>query len=152
LKAGCAGYTRALQLKSEAAPTGAPAPARPDSTLFGLSNQVQAGIRMPVALRVAKNGHFYASWAVALKCGRSTFWWLNATPSTKVKPDGTFSRSEHFVISYSDGTSESYRVRFAGRFLADGAVGTLRATEQYHDKGVRYKTCRSGAQTWSARP
>ena len=41
---------------------------------------------------------------------------------------------------------------FKGRFLADGAVGTLRARSQLREKGKRYYPCDSGTQTWAARP
>ena len=40
---------------------------------------------------------------------------------------------------------------FTGRFLADGAVGTLRARSQYREKGKRYYPSDSGTQTWAAR-
>ena len=49
----------------------------------------------------------------------------NHSPTAKIKPDGTFSRTESFTIQYTDGSSERYRVSFKGRFLADGVIGTL---------------------------
>ena len=48
-------------------------------------------------------------------------------PAT-IKPDGTFSRTETYTIRYN-GPDERYRVTFSGRFLADGAVGTLRGED-----------------------
>ena len=41
---------------------------------------------------------------------------------------------------------------FKGRFLADGAAGTLRARSQLHKKGHRYYPCDSGTVAWTARP
>jgi hypothetical protein len=152
LRSGCGGTTRDFVLRAASAPAGAPALPAPGSLLNGLSGQTAGGVRLPVSLRVAKNGRLYAQWSAVMKCGRATIPMWNYTPPTTVKPDGTFSRSEHFTIRYGDGTSESYRVKFSGRFLADGAVGTLNARMQFHNAGRRYVPCRSGTQAWSARP
>ena len=112
------------------APAGAPAlPAR-GTLLHGLSAQTAAGVRLPVSIRVATNGRLYAAWSAVLDCGNFTVPLRNEAPPTTVKPDGTFSRSETFTVRYRGGYSERYRVNFSGRFLADGAVGTLRARMQ----------------------
>jgi hypothetical protein len=42
---------------------------------------------------------------------------------------------------------ERYSVSFRGRFMADGAVGTMRMTVTQRG----YKPCVSGTRTWSAR-
>ena len=47
-----------------------------------------------------------------------------------VKADGTFRGNQTYTIRYTDAPSERYTVSFDGRFLADGAVGTLRARMQ----------------------
>ena len=109
-------------------------------------------MRLPVAVRVAKNGRMYSFWQVTMRCGpKAVVAFGNVTPTTTVKADGTFSRNETFTIRYADGSSERYRVSFKGRFLADGAVGTLRARMQTRKKGKRYYPCDSGTQTWAAR-
>jgi hypothetical protein len=150
-RTGCAGFKRDFSLRAASAPAGPPAlPAR-NSIFFGVTSQRHGLSPLPVTLRVAGNGRVYGNWTATTKCG-PTFWWTNATPPTKVKADGTFRRSEHFTVRYQQGYSETYRVRFAGRFLADGATGTLRISMQFHNNGKRFKTCRSGVQTWSARP
>ena len=42
-------------------------------------------------------------------------------------------------------------MNFRGRFLADGAAGTLRARMQTYERGKRFIPCYSGLQTWAAR-
>ena len=138
-------------LHTESAPAGAPAPAA--GTLFaGLTGQAAGGVRLPVALRVTKNGRVYGYWQAMMKCGpKASIPLCNQSPTTTVKPDGTFSRSETYTIRYTDGSSDRYRVNFNGRFLADGATGTLRARMQTRKKGTSYYPCDSGTQTWTAR-
>ena len=87
------------------------------------------------------------SWNVSLDCGRGHITRANVTPSTTIRPDGTFSRSETYTIPYRSGRRERYRVTFSGRFLTDGAVGTMRMTVT--EKG--FKPCRSGTVAWAAR-
>jgi hypothetical protein len=43
---------------------------------------------------------------------------------------------------------QDYRVTFSGRFLADGAVGTLRARMVWRERGKRSFPCVSGTQNW----
>ena len=101
-------------------------------------------MRLPVILRVANNGRVYALWerrrwtAAAATSRAST-----SRRAARCKPDGTFGGNQTYRIRYTDGPSERYRVNFSGRFLADGAVGTLRMTVT--EKG--YKPCRSGTVT-----
>ncbi len=73
-------------------------------------------------------------------------------PPTKLKADGSFLDIKPYTIRYTDGSSERYRIRFEGRFLADGVVGTLRVRMQRRKKGNSYYACDSGTQTWAARP
>ncbi len=149
---GCRGYTRPFVLRTPSAPVGAPAlPARA-TVWHGLTSQSAGGVRLPVTLRVARNGRIYASWSVKMRCGRATVSWSNATPVTTVRADGSFSRTERFSIRYSDGSRERYRVNFRGRFLTDGVTGNLSARMQTYKRGKRYFPCYSGLQTWAARP
>ncbi len=151
--ARCPKYTRDLVLRTESAPAGAPT-APPAASLFaGMTGQAAAGIRLAVALRVTKKGRVWSTWAAMMKCGpKATSHLINNSPTTTVEPDGSFSRSETYTIRWDDGVRERYRVTFKGRFMADGAAGTLRARSQLHKKGHRYYPCDSGTIAWAARP
>lgn len=150
---GCPTYTRDLVLRTESAPAGAPAMPGASTLLNGLTGQAAGGIRLPVAVRVTAKGRVWANWQAELKCGpKEVVSMGNKTPTSAVKPDGTFSRSETYTIRYTDGSSDRFRVSFKGRFLADGVVGTLRARMQTRKKGHSYYPCDSGTQTWAARP
>ena len=148
----CPHYTRDLVLRTETAPAGAPA-APPAASLFaGLTSQSAAGVRLAVALRVTKTGRVWATWSASMKCGpKATSQLVNNSPTTTIKADGSFARSEVYTIRWTDGSRERYRVTFKGRFLADGAVGTLRARSQLRKAGHRYYPCDSGTVPWSAR-
>jgi hypothetical protein len=148
----CPRYTLSVALKPESAPAGAPTPAPGNALLGGLTSQAAGAFRLPVSVKVTKDGRFYALWQASMKCGpKAVLPVWNVTPTSKVKPDGTFSRSETYTIRYSDGSRDRYRVNFSGRFLADGATGTLRARMQTRKRGHRYYPCDSGTQTWTAR-
>ena len=148
----CGNTRRSFVVHASPAPAGAPAlPAR-GTLLHGLSAQTAAGVRLPVSIRVATNGRMHASWSAVLDCGNFTVPLRNDTPPTTVRPDGTFSRSEAFTVRYRGGYSERYRVNFSGRFLADGAVGTLRARVQARQRGRRVVRCNAGTHAWTARP
>jgi hypothetical protein len=67
---------------------------------------------------------------------------MNVEPLTPVHADGSFSRSEHYRVKRT-----SYRVTFAGRFVAGGAAGTLTARVRT-PSGV----CSTGTQTWTTTP
>ena len=133
---GCPGYTRPVSLRSESAPVGAPA-APPASTLFsGLSGQSAAGVRLPVSVRVAASGRVYAIWTATMKCGPKAVVALgDRDAADELKADGSFLDDEPYTVRYTDGSSERYRIRFEGRFLADGVVGTLRVRMQTRKKG-----------------
>ena len=150
---GCPKYTRDVILRTESAPVGAPAVPAAAGLFSGLTAQAASGIRLPVALRVTAQGRVWAVWQAQMKCGPKALVPMgNTTPTSKIKPDGTFSRSETYTIRYRGGLSERYRVTFKGRFLADGAVGTLRARMQTRKRGRSYYPCDSGTRTWAVRP
>jgi hypothetical protein len=150
--ARCPHYTRDVVLRTESAPAGAPAMPPAASLFTGLTGQSASGIRQAVALRITKKGRVWSSWGATMKCGpKATSQLVNNTPTTSIKPDGSFSRYEVYTIRWADGSRERYRVTFKGRFLADGAVGTLRARSQLRRKGHSYYPCDSGTINWSAR-
>ncbi|WP_157592669.1 hypothetical protein [Solirubrobacter soli] len=149
---GCKGYTQPFVLRTESAPAGAPAIPAPGTLMQGFTSQTAAGLRLPVSLRVAKNGRVYALWQAVMRCGRAAIALGDYTPSRKVHPDGTFGGSQSYVLRYR-GYSEHYRVTFKGQFRADGVTGTLRARVYYKEEGRRRSVnCVSGTRTWSARP
>jgi hypothetical protein len=149
---GCPKFTRDLVLRTESAPAGAPA-LPPASSLFnGLTGQTVGGIRLAITLRVTTKGRVWSRWEAEQKCGPKGHQSMsNDTPTTTIKADGTFTRNETYTIRYRGGGTERFRVTLTGRFLADGAVGTLRARSQYREPGKRYYPCDSGTQTWAAR-
>jgi hypothetical protein len=122
------------------------------SLLTGLTGQAAGGIRLPIALRVTRNGRkVFALWQATMQCGpRAVLTAVNLTPQTRIRPDGTFSRKERYAIRYGDGSVDRFRVVLRGRFLSDGAVGTLRARMQTRKPGRRYFPCESGTQRWTA--
>jgi hypothetical protein len=137
-------------LKAAAAPAGTPA-VPPRSTLFhGLTSQTVAGVRLPISLRVAGNGRVYLNEYVQGDCGRFSWPLSNAMVPTTVKADGTFGRTEHWHLRYGDGSLERYTVQTAGRFLTDGAAGTVRIRMTYR-KGRARARCDTGVVNWAAR-
>ena len=86
-----------------------------------------------------------------MKCGpKAHAQIVNNSPTTTIKADGTFSRSETYTIRWTDGSRERYRVTFKGRFLADGAVGTLRARSQLPQEAAPATTrATAGRSAWS---
>jgi hypothetical protein len=149
----CLRFTRPFVLRTPSAPVGGPVlPAR-GSLFYGFSAQLAGGAPLPVSLRVAKNGRVYAIWEAISACRRNfKFPVVNVTPTTKVRPDGSFSRTENYTVRFSDAPTRRFHVNFRGRFMADGAVGTLSATVRFYDRGKAYATCRSGTVNWAARP
>jgi hypothetical protein len=149
----CPKYTRDLMLRTESAPAGAPAVPAAASLFAGLTGQTAAGVRLGIALRVTKKGRVWGIWGASMKCGpKATSQIVNASPTTAIKPDGSFTRNETYTVRWSDGSRERYRVHFTGRFLADGAVGTMRVRSQLRKRGHRYYPCDSGTVAWAARP
>jgi hypothetical protein len=150
---GCRGYTRKFVMRTESAPAGPPAQPAANSLLNGLTSQRAAGVRLPVTLRVARNGRVYAVYHAGMDCrGQGTIPAMITTPTMAVRADGSFSRRRFsFTVPFTDGYRERYTISFSGRFLADGAVGTLSARMLGHKRGRRYVPCVSGTQTWAAR-
>jgi hypothetical protein len=85
---GCRGYTRSVVFRTASGPVGAPAAPARNSLLVGFSSQSAAGLRLPVVLRVAKNGRVYAIWHVSLFCGRG-----KTAPSAAVSATGSATRT-----------------------------------------------------------
>jgi hypothetical protein len=149
---GCPKYTRDLTLRTESAPAGAAALPAASSLLAGMTAQSASGLRQPIALRVTTKGRVWSAWAATTKCGpKATSQVANNSPTMDIKPDGTFTRSETYTIRWTGGLTERFRMTFSGRFVADGAVGTLRARSQLRKKGHRYYPCDSGTINWTAR-
>ena len=136
-----------------APPTGSPSP--PARAGFGGVSDVQigGGLPAPVMLRVTGSGRRISSrWNVVADCGRGPNDELaNFTPSMRIRPDGSFSRSERFSIAFAD-VLIRYRVRFAGRISGELANGNLRMRARiYSPSGKRLLTrCDSGVRSWSA--
>ena len=86
-----------------------------------------------------------------MSCRPGTFPMTNVTPITKIKPDGTFTRSERYTIRYEHGLVDHFRVTFTGTFRADGVSGTLIARLRTTQPGKRFRPCSSGVQAWAAR-
>ena len=146
----CFKARRSFVLRTESAPAGAPAVPAPGTLMQGMSSQSAAGFRMPVALRVARNGRVYAFWSAMVRCRRVQFPMLDLTPTRAIAADGTFGGSETYTVRYK-GADEVYRVSFRGQFVADGVRGTLTASMRLRDGKRRYIPCRSGRHTWTAR-
>ena len=130
---------RGFEARLATRPGGAAARPRPASSYYGLSNVVIVdGLRAPVVLRATRDGAKVAArWNVIARCRRGASERLaNFTPATRVRPDGSFERRERFSVRYADALVR-YRVRFAGRFQADGAQGELRMRAQVFDRGGR---------------
>ena len=66
-------------------------------------------------------------------------------------PTARSAAARRYTIRYTDGSRERYRVTFKGRFLADGAAGTLRARMQTRKRASATTRATAGTQTWSAR-
>lgn len=148
----CLHFTRPFVLRTPSAPVGGPALPPRGSLFYGFSTQLAGGAPLPVSMRVAKNGRVYAIWEAISTCQRNfKFPVANVTPATTVRADGSFSRTENYTIRYSDAPTRRFHVNFRGRFMADGAVGTLSATVKFYDRGKAYATCRSGTVNWAAR-
>jgi hypothetical protein len=148
---GCRGWSFPFTLHSETAPAGPAAAPPPSSNFTGMTAQAAAGVRLPVSVSVTHNGKVWAVWDASASCHPKTFPVTNVTPTTTVKPDGTFTRSERFKIRYTDGVTYHYAVRLTGAFHSDGVSGTLRASVRFTKPGHRYRPCSSGTQTWAAR-
>jgi hypothetical protein len=148
----CRGFSRPFVLRTERVPAGAAALPAPRAVLAGLTGQAARGIRLPIALTVSRNGRRVSGlWQATMQCGpRAVSPIVNLTPPTTIRGDGTFTRSERFSIRYGDGSADRFRVTLRGRFVADGALGTLRARMRTHQRGRRFFPCDSATQRWTA--
>jgi len=148
------GFSRQFVLRADRAVAGAPAGPRAGVVLGGVTGQETGGIRLPIAVRVTRNGRRVAAlWQAFMRCGpRAVDTVVNFSPTTLIRRDGRFRRNERYTLRYRDGFVERIRVTFRGRFLADGAVGVLRARmlTSKRGSGTRYHPCDSGPQRWSA--
>ena len=106
-----------------------------------------------MVLRTTRDGAKVAArWNAIARCRRGPSERLgNFTPATRVRPDGSFERRERFSVRYADALVR-YRVRFAGRFQADGAQGELRMRARVFDRrGRRLRTrCDTRRRRWQA--
>jgi len=144
--------TRRFQARVGAPPAGAPAAARPAAAYLGMSEIGIGGMPAPVVLRTSRDGRKVAArWNALARCGRGPRERLvNFTPATRVGAVGGFLRRERFTVRYSDAVVR-YRVRFGGRFLADGASGRLRMRAVVMDRRRRVLTrCDTGTRGWHA--
>jgi hypothetical protein len=136
-------------------PAGAPTNPLPRAFYAGTSSyEIFDGIQAPVVLRVTADGRKVAGqWTIAAKCRRGSAQFVNFTPPTRVRADGSFSRKERFSVRYTDALIR-YRATFAGRFATDGATGTLRLrAREYNRRGTKLITrCDSGVRVWNAAP
>ena len=147
---------RAFAVRLAPSPTGAPAQPQPRAFYAGTSNfEIFDRIQSPVTLRATTDGRKISSqWTVSGKCGRGPRdHFVNFTPAMRVRPDGTFSRSERFSVRYAD-VLIRYRPQFTGAIKSDGATGTLRLrTTIYNRRGTKLLTrCDSGGRVWNAVP
>jgi hypothetical protein len=152
---GCRGdSSENLVLRPETAPAGA-ATIPPNGARFsGTTAQESDGLPMGVVLRTIDGGRrVTALWQSFARCGRGTIPLDNLTPSMRISRTGTFQRSERFAIRYDDGTADRFTVFFGGRFLTDGAAGSLRVRVRYTARGGRtLARCDSGVLRWTAAP
>ena len=142
--------TRRFQARVGAAPAGAPAAARPAAGYLGVSEIAIGGMPGPVVLRTTRDGRKVAArWNAIARCERGPRERLvNFTPATRIGAAGGFVRRERFTVRYSDAVVR-YRVRFGGRFLADGAAGRLRMRAVVMDRRRRVLTrCDTGTRGW----
>ncbi len=147
---------RAFAVRLAPSPAGAPAQPQPRAFYAGTSNfEIFDRIQSPVTLRATTDGRKISSqWTVSGKCGRGPRdHFVNFTPAMRVRPDGTFSRSERFSVRYAD-VLIRYRPQFTGAIKSDGATGTLRLrTTIYNRRGTKLLTrCDSGGRVWNAVP
>ena len=146
--------TRAFEARLAAPPAGAATQPRSRGLYLGTSSyEVVDRLQAPVVLRASKDARkVTARWTIAAKCRRGPReLFVNLTPPTRVRADGSFGRSERFTVRYTDALVR-YRARFGGRFAGDGATGTLRLRARvFNRSGKRLRTrCDSGTRTWNA--
>ena len=145
---------RAYQTRGPHEPTGPGGAPQPGAAYLGTTQMTIVDRNPgPVVLRVSPDGRRVAArWEAAATCGRGPREiFTNFTPSSYVRPDGSFYRAERFSQRFSDALVR-YRVRFSGRFTADGAWGTFELRTAVYDRtGKTLRTrCESGRHRWTA--
>jgi hypothetical protein len=148
----CERGTRPFRLRAAGAPAGTPTPPAANALMGGVTSQVVGHVTLPVILHVSRTGRRVTGlWQAAMRCGpKAVLTAVNFSPPTTVRADGTFVRTEKYRIRYPGRETETYRVELRGRFLSDGATGTLRARMQTRKPGRRFFPCDSGVQSWTA--
>jgi hypothetical protein len=145
---------RPFRVRADQAPAGPASGAQAGAAYLGRSDMTTGGgLHGSVVVRVARAGTKVAArWTAAAPCSRGPKEILvNFTPGTPIASDGSFARTEHFSQRFSDALVR-YRVRFAGRFLSDGAGGTVRMRARIFDVRGRHlqARCDSGDKAWHA--
>ena len=150
---GCRGFPQTrIVLRAAGGPVGGAAKPAPRTVVRGLTTQDAGGLHLPVILTVSSNGrHVVAQWLALAGCGQFNTPVANFTPRTRRRTNGSFSKPERYVIRYNDGTTDRFRISFSGRFLSDGAVGTLRVRVTTTRRSRVLVRCDSGPQTFTAR-
>jgi hypothetical protein len=137
----------------------APAPAPAEGTLFGLTGQAGANAKRPIVLHAARGGRAIERLVLAFRasCEERRIAVtddVNYSPEFDVAADGSFRSVERFRINFADVTQRTTLI-VRGQFDQAGAVaGRLSVTQRYTNRrnGRRVDLCRTGTQTWSARP
>jgi hypothetical protein len=150
----CRRFSRRIALRVDRVPAGGPLRPAGRTKMHGVTGQAAGGVRLPVSLHVLRGGRrLVALWQANMRCGpKAVFTVVNFTPFTRIRRDGTFVRRERYRIRFSRNLVETFRVVIRGRFLADGAVGTVRARMRIRQPGKRFYPCDSGVQRWTASP
>lgn len=145
---------RPFEAHAAGPPAGGPARPEPRGLYAGTSTyQIVDRLQAPVILRASNDARKVAArWTIGAKCRRGPRQqFVNLTPASRVRADGTFGRTERFSVRSTDALVR-YRASFAGRFATEGATGTLRLRARvYNRRGTRLRTrCDSGRRTWNA--
>jgi hypothetical protein len=142
-----------MTLRAQAAPAGPPAMPPGGTVMRGVTDQLFGGVQLPVNVVVTPDGkRVLAVWLAMADCPGDPLPVDNYSPASTIAADGTFSRSEAYKISYSDGSTDHYRVTFKGQFLADGVVGTIRGRITGTAKGHVLGRCDTGERHFGATP
>lgn len=134
---------------------GPPAPLA-GASYYGGTTQRGREIPFPFALRVASDGRNVDTsvFRVHRRCtGVVSNDVPNDMPPAAIAPDGAFSVTQRYSQRFVDST-EFFTFTLAGRFVTEGASGTLRATSLLRDLRTRrvIGRCNSGLVRWAAAP
>ncbi|CAN5168170.1 hypothetical protein BH20ACT16_BH20ACT16_15920 [soil metagenome] len=130
-----------------------------EGTLFGLTAQSGASAKRPIVLHVSNAGRAIDRLVLSFRARCDSRRLVepsdvNYSPEFDIDADGSFRAVERFRVNYSD-VIQRTTVVVSGQFDAAGAVaGQLSVTQRYTNRrnGRRVGDCKTGAQTWSARP